>query len=121
MLLRELRGVVVVFAVFSGINWVIVHIRREILLEAWRIWRRLGSELSKVEIRACAIAEIHRLMKLTLRVEPVEDDPIDGNCNHFDDNFDEGADERPVLNSKVSDCISSPHPTIRTCSLQTSS
>lgn len=121
MLLRELRGIVVVFAVFSGINRVIVHVRREILLEARCIGRRLGSELSEVEIRACAIAEIHRLMKLTLRVEPVEDYSIDGNGNHFDNDFDKGADERPILNSKVSECISSPHTLTRTCNLQTSS
>lgn len=97
VLLRELGGAVVVFAVFSGIDRVVMHVRRGVLLEAWRIRRGLSSQLSEVKIRACAIAEIHRLMKLTLRVETVEDDPVDGNGNYFDDDFDKGTDERPVL------------------------
>lgn len=101
MLLRELGGAVVVLAVFSGINRIVVDIRREVLLKARRIWCGLSSQLSEVEIRACAIAEVHRLMKLPLRVEPVEDNPIDGNGNYFDNNFDEGADERPVLKAKL--------------------
>ena len=101
MLLRELGGAVVVFAVFSGIDRVALHIRREVLLKARRVRRGLSSQLSEVKIRACAIAQIHRLMKLTLRVKTVEDDPVDGNGNYFDDDFDKGTDERPVLNADL--------------------
>ena len=40
-------------------------------------------------------------MKLTLRVETVEDNPVDGNGNYFDDDFDKGTDERPVLKADL--------------------
>lgn len=108
MLLRELGGAVVVFAIFSGIDRVVMHIRREVLLKAGRIRCGLRSQLGEIEIRARTITEIHRLMKLTLRVEPVEDDPIDGNGNYFDNDFDKGADERPVLEGKSAIAIPAP-------------
>ena len=36
-------------------------------------------------------------MKAALGVEAIEHDPVDGDGDDFDDDFDEGADERPVL------------------------
>lgn len=36
-------------------------------------------------------------MEAAFGVETVEDDAIDGDCDDFDDDLDEGADQRPVL------------------------
>lgn len=36
-------------------------------------------------------------MEAAFGVEAVEDDAVDGDGDYFDDDFDEGADEGPVL------------------------
>ena len=62
MLVRELGRVVIVFAIFRRIQRVVVDIGWETFLKPGRVRGRLGSKLSKVEIRTGAIAKVHRFM-----------------------------------------------------------
>lgn len=41
-------------------------------------------------------------MEAAFGVESVEDDAVDRDCDYFNDNFDESADEGPVLWNDVS-------------------
>ena len=76
----------------SGKGW-----RHGSLLESWRVGRRLSPELGEIEIRAGAVAEIHRLVKLSLRPVPVEDHPVKRDDNDFDHDFNDCADQGPSL------------------------
>ena len=76
----------------SGEGW-----RHGGLLESWRVGRRLSPELSEIEIRACPVAEIHGLVKLPFGPVSVEDHPIERDDNDFDHNFDDCADQGPML------------------------
>ena len=106
MFLCEL-GRMVMFAFFNAIDLsVIVEVSREgwrhgCLLEPGRIGRRLTPELSEVKIGACAVAKIHGLVKLSLGPEPVEDDPIECDHDHFNHDLDDGADQGPRLSIPV--------------------
>ena len=62
------------------------------LLEAGGVGRGLGAKLGEIEIRACAVADIHGLVEAALGVDTVGDNAIDGDGDDFDDDFDEGAD-----------------------------
>ena len=68
-----------------------------IAFEAGGVGRGLGAELGEVEICAGFIAEVHGLVEAAFGVESVEDDAVDGDCDDFDDDFDHGADEGPIL------------------------
>jgi hypothetical protein len=57
----------------------------------------LRAELGEVEIGTGTVAHGHGLAKLALRPEAVEDDSVDGDDKNFDYDFDDAADERPVL------------------------
>lgn len=97
MFLCELgRMVVAIFSRLvvevSGERW-----RHRSLLESWRVGRRLSPELSEIEIGACAVAEIHGLVKLPLSPVPVEDHPIECNDNDFNHDFNDCADQGPRL------------------------
>lgn len=65
--------------------------------EAGGVWRGLGAQLCEVEIGAGAVADVHGLAELALAVEAVEDDAVDDDCDGFYDDFDDAADERPIL------------------------
>lgn len=67
--------------------------------EAGCVGSGLGSQLGKIEIRTSFVAHIHRLVELALGPDAVEDDGVDGDCDYFNDYFDEGADESPILGS----------------------
>lgn len=64
---------------------------------AWSVRCRLCSELCKVEIASSTITHSHRLAKLSLGVEAVEDNSVDGNGEDLNNNLDDGAYQRPVL------------------------
>lgn len=70
--------------------------------EARRVGCRLGAELGEVEIGASLVADGHGLSELALGPETVEDDCVDDDAEGFDDDFDDAADERPVLRVAVS-------------------
>jgi hypothetical protein len=53
--------------------------------------------LREVEIGAGAVAHGHGLAELALGPEAVEDDAVDDNAEELDDDFDDAADEGPVL------------------------
>lgn len=76
----------------GGIGW-----RHGSLLESWCVRRRLGAELSEVEIRTGAVPEIHRLVELPLRPVPVEDHTVERDDDDFDHNLDDCADQGPRL------------------------
>ena len=65
--------------------------------EAGRVGGGLGAQLGEVEVGAGFVADVHALVQFALGVEAVEDDGVDGDCYYFDDDFDDGADEGPVL------------------------
>ena len=57
----------------------------------------MRAKLGKVEIRAGAVAHGHGLAELALRPETVKDDAVDGDDKNLDYDFDDAANERPVL------------------------
>ena len=57
----------------------------------------LGLELGEVEVGAGLVAGVHGLAELVFAVEAVEDDRVDGDGDELDDDFDDAADQRPVL------------------------
>lgn len=58
---------------------------------------RLGAELSQVQIGASLVTLSHRLPELPLGPESVEDDSVNDDAESFNDNFNNAADEGPVL------------------------
>ena len=106
VLLSELSHVVVIFAVFGSVQRVVVHGGWEVLLKPGGVGSRLRAELREVKIGTGAIPKIHRLMELTLRIETIKDNAVDGDGNDFDDDLDKSADERPILDDMVSDAAS---------------
>ncbi len=99
MLLRVLRAVVL--AVLRGRVRVLDAVGEGgghgRLGEAGGVWCRLAAELGEVEVGAGAVADVHGLAELALAVEAVEDDAVDDDGDGFHDDFDDGADEGPVL------------------------
>ena len=92
----------VVLAIFGAVDRVVVEVSWErwghgSFLEAWGVGCRLAAKLGEVKVRAGAVPEIHRFVEPTFRIEAVEDNAVDGNCDYLDDDFNKGADERPVL------------------------
>ena len=61
------------------------------LLETRCIGRRLGAQLREVQVGAGTVTDVHGFMELTLRAQAVEDNGVEGDCNDFDNNFNEGA------------------------------
>jgi hypothetical protein len=53
--------------------------------------------LSEIQIRAGLVTSIHGLHETTLGPETVSNDAIDEQDENFNDDFDDGADETPVL------------------------
>ena len=82
----------VVLAVFCCGVGILVGVGRAVAFEAGGVGCGLGAQLSEVEVRAGFVAEIHRFVEAALGVESVEDDAVDGDCDDFDDDLDEGAD-----------------------------
>ena len=62
----------------------------------------MGAELGEVEVGAGFVADGHGLAELALGPEAVEDDGVDDDAEGFDDDFDDAADEGPVLGVAVS-------------------
>ena len=65
--------------------------------EAGRVGCGLGAELGEIEVGAGAVAHVHGLAELALAVEAVEDDAVDDDGDGFHHDFDDAADEGPVL------------------------
>ena len=63
---------------------------------------RLSSKLSEVQVGSGLVAEVHRLVESALGVVSVEDDAVKRDADDFDDNFDNDANEGPVLPGGVS-------------------
>ena len=64
MFRSKLCGFIAIFTILRRIDWVVVNVRRERrshggLLETGGIGRRLTSELSKVEVGASFVTQIH--------------------------------------------------------------
>lgn len=74
------------------------------LLEPGGIRSGLAAELSEIEVRAGAIAEVHRFVEAAFGVVAVEDDAVDGDGDDFDDDLDQGANEGPALSTTISRC-----------------
>jgi len=94
----ELCTFVVVLPILSGVDRVVVKVCWEgrghgRLLEAGSVWSRLTPELSKVEIRASSVPQIHRLGEPSFGVKAVEDNCVDGNSDDFDNDLNESTDE----------------------------
>lgn len=53
--------------------------------------------MCEIEIGAGLVADGHGLSELPLGPESVEDDAIDDDAEHFDYDFDDAADKRPIL------------------------
>jgi hypothetical protein len=95
------------FTIFSGRLWVVVL--RVVLgwspaagawgerSEAGSVGCRLGAELSKIEVGTSLVSHGHGLAELALGPEAVEDDGVDDDAECFNDDFDDTADKRPVL------------------------
>ena len=57
----------------------------------------LDAELGEVEIRSSLVTHVHGLMQLALAVVAVEHHAVQGDTHELDNNLDDDADERPVL------------------------
>lgn len=57
----------------------------------------MRAQLREVEVGTRFVADVHGFAELALRVVAVEDDAVDGDCDGFDDDFNDAADERPRL------------------------
>lgn len=71
--------------------------------ESWGVGCGLGAELGEVEVGAGLVAVGHGLSELSLGPEAEEDDGVDGDDEDFNDDFDDAADEGPVLGLLVWD------------------
>ena len=94
----KLGGFIVVFAIFRGVDRIIVEVCRKCgsqgsFLETRCIWRRLASELSKIKIRASFVTQIHRFGEPALGVKAVEDNAVNADGDNLDDNLDEGTNQ----------------------------
>lgn len=58
---------------------------------------RLRAKLCEVEIGAGAVTNIHGLVQAALGVVAVEDDAVEQDADDLEDDFDDDADEGPVL------------------------
>lgn len=65
--------------------------------EAGGVGGGLGAELGEVEVGSGLVAHGHGLPELALGPEAVEDDGVDDDAEGFDYDFDDAADEGPVL------------------------
>lgn len=65
--------------------------------ETWGVGGGLQTQLSEVQIRAGLVACVHALHEAALRPDTVSNDAVDEQDKNFDDDFDDGADEAPVL------------------------
>jgi hypothetical protein len=65
--------------------------------EARRVGGGLRAKLSKVEVRASSVSDVHGLVQAALGVVSVKDDAIEQDADDLDDNLDDDADEGPVL------------------------
>lgn len=97
--LRELGGMItVVDRIRAVARVVVVEVsgkgrRHGGLLKSRRVGRGLTPKLGEVEIGACPITKIHRLVKLSLGPESVEDDPVECDHDHLNHDLDDGADQ----------------------------
>lgn len=71
------------------------HARRS--WETRGVGSRLRAKLCKVEIGAGAVTNIHGLVQAALGVVAVEDDAVEQDADDLKDDFDDDADEGPVL------------------------
>ena len=69
------------------------------LLEARGVGRGLGAQLGEVEVGAGAVAHVHGFVQAAFGENAVGDDAVDRDGDDFDNDFDEGADQRPILGS----------------------
>jgi len=65
--------------------------------ESRRVGCGLRAQLSEVEIGAGAVADGHGLSELPLGPEAVEDDGVDDDAQRLNNDLDNAADQRPVL------------------------
>jgi hypothetical protein len=65
--------------------------------KAGSVWCGLRAELSKIEIGSSTVTDGHGLAQTTLGVVAVKDDTVDGDGQRLDDDFNDAADESPVL------------------------
>lgn len=96
--------VVVGVAVFGEGMGVLVGVWGFIAFEARGVGRGLGAELGEVEVCAGFVAQVHGFVESAFGVESVEYDAVDGDCDDFDDDFDQGADEGPTLHGLSVTC-----------------
>ena len=86
--------------VFGGRVRVLVWVGRA-EREAGCVGCGLGAELGEVEVGTGFVAEVHGFVEAAFGVEAIEDDAVDGDGDYLNDDFDEGADERPILRADV--------------------
>lgn len=77
-------------------KWGLGRVRRE-AWEARCIGGGLQTQLSEIQIRAGSVALVHGLHELAFAPHAVGDDGVDQDDQNFDDNFNDGAHETPVL------------------------
>ena len=97
-----LRGILCCVSILRVVDVVIPNVRVEIsrhgrLGKSWSIRGRLCPQLGQIQIGACFVAHIHRFVEPTFGIESIEDDRVDGNRDNFNDDFDQGADQGPIL------------------------
>lgn len=73
--------------------------RAQTLSKTRGIGSGLTAELGEVEIRAGLVPDIHALSELALAPESIKDDGVDGNGDCLDHDFDDAADECPILHA----------------------
>jgi len=59
-------------------------------------------QLGQVQIVASIVSAVHGLHETALGPEAVEDDDVDQKHKDFDDDFNDGADQAPILSMWVS-------------------
>lgn len=67
------------------------------MVESWGVGRGLEAQLRKVQIRSGLVAPVHRLRKAFLGVEAVEDHGVDEQDHYLDHDFNDRAQQTPVL------------------------
>jgi hypothetical protein len=67
--------------------------------KAGRVGGGLRTQLGKVKVRTGSVALGHGLPQLLLGPEAVEDNAVDDDAKDFDNDFDDGADKAPVLDT----------------------
>lgn len=65
--------------------------------EAWGVGSGLQTQLGEVQIRSGLVTSVHGLHQAALSPEAVGDDAVNEEHENFDDDFDDGTDEAPVL------------------------